>query len=303
LRFSNSSQALEWLNHEGESALPDQNTAQFITVGSRLIHLQEFGSGPPVLMLHGGGPGANGLSNYSRNVEALSAKYRLLVPDMPGYGASTKGLDQSDVFGDLAQTMRGLLDALNIPRAHIIGNSLGGACALRMALDTPDRVGRLVLMGPGGIGTTRGLPTDGLKQLIGYYKDSGPSREKLRKFILDYLVFDGSRVPDELIEARYQASIDPEVVASPPLQGPKSLDVAIKMDFTRDKRLKSLAHPTLVLWGREDRVNKPAGGHTLAKALKNCDLYEFAKTGHWVQWERASEFNSVVSAFLDQGAV
>lgn len=277
-----------------------ESTGRDVTVGGRSIRVHEFGAGPALLMLHGGGAGANGLSNYGKNIDALATRFRVIVADMPGYGASTKGLDQADVFGDLAQTMIGLLDALGIERAHVIGNSLGGACALRMALDAPDRVGRLVLMGPGGIGTTRGLPTEGIRKLIGYYKGDGPSLEKLQDFIRNYLVFDGSQVPDELIEARYQASIDPEVVASPPLQGPPSLDAALKMDFTRDKRLKSLPHQTLVLWGREDKVNKPAGGRTLAKTLRNCDLYEFANTGHWVQWERANEFNAVTLSFLSQ---
>ncbi len=280
--------------------MSQQPTQRAIMVGERSIHLQEFGSGPAVLMLHGGGPGANGLSNYSRNIEALATHFRVIVPDMPGYGSSTKGLDQADIFGDLATTMVGLLDALGIDKAHVIGNSLGGACALRMALDTPDRVGRMVLMGPGGIGTTRGLPTEGIQRLVGYYKGEGPSREKLAEFIREYLVFDGTLVSDDLIDLRYQSSIDPDVVASPPLQGPKSLEVAVRMDFTRDRRLKKLAHPTLVLWGREDRVNKPAGARMLAKALRNCDVYEFANTGHWVQWERASVFNAVTAAFLAQ---
>lgn len=274
-----------------------------IAVGARSIRVHEFGKGPALLMLHGGGAGANGLSNYSRNIDALAKRFRVIVADMPGYGASTKGLDQSDVFGDLARTMLGFLDALSITKAHVIGNSLGGACALRMALDAPERVGRLILMGPGGIGTTRGLPTEGIKKLIGYYKGDGPSREKLAEFIRNYLVFDGSQVPDDLIEARYQASIDPEVVASPPLQGPSSLDAAFRMDFTRDKRLKALPHHTLVLWGREDKVNKPSGGRTLAKTLRNCDLYEFANTGHWVQWERADEFNAVTLSFLSQAEI
>jgi 4,5:9,10-diseco-3-hydroxy-5,9,17-trioxoandrosta-1(10),2-diene-4-oate hydrolase len=274
-----------------------------VAIGGRSVHVNEFGSGPALLMLHGGGAGANGLSNYGRNIDALSAHFRVIVADMPGYGASTKGLDQSDVFGDLARTMIGLLDALGIDRAHVIGNSLGGACALRMALDAPERIGRLVLMGPGGIGTTRGVPTEGIRKLIGYYKGDGPSLEKLQDFIRNYLVFDGSLVPDDLIEARYRASIDPEVLASPPLQGPSSLDAAFKMDFTRDRRLRSLLHPTLVLWGREDKVNKPSGGRTLAKTLRNCDLYEFANTGHWVQWERADEFNAVTLSFLLQARV
>ena len=115
-----------------------------VQVGSRSIFLSEAGSGPVVLMLHGGGPGASGLSNYSQNVEALAKHFRVIVPDMPGYGQTTKGLDNKDPFGDLAKNMLGMMDALNIQRAHLVGNSLGGACSIRMAMDQPERVGRPV---------------------------------------------------------------------------------------------------------------------------------------------------------------
>ena len=117
---------------------------------------------------------------------------------MPGYGRSTKDVDQADPFGYLADTIRGLLDELGFATAHLVGNSYGGAAALRLALDTPHRVGKLVLMGPGGIGTTRGLPTAGLKSLLSYYGGDGPSRDKLATFIRTYLVYDGAAVPDEL---------------------------------------------------------------------------------------------------------
>lgn len=279
------------------NAIPGM-TSRIITAGKRQILISELGEGYPVLMLHGGGAGASGLSNYSRNVESLARHFRVVVADMPGYGQSTKGVDRSDPFGDLAQSMLGLLDALKIKSAHVIGNSLGGACALRMALEAPDRVSALVLMGPGGVGTTRGLPTPGLKQLLNYYKGSGPSREKITRFIRDYLVYDDSQVSDAMIEERYLASIDPQVVAAPPLRGPNSLKAALRMDFTRDPRLSSCQVPALVLWGTADKVNRPSGGPTLQRLMPNCDLYLFCKTGHWVQWERAEEFNAVVSNYL-----
>lgn len=271
-----------------------------INVGKWKIHYSETGKGFPVIMLHGGGPGANGMSNYSRNVAALATRFRVLVPDMPGYGQSTKGIKRSDPFGDLAEGILGLMNSLNIKKAHLVGNSLGGACALRIALDHPERVSSLVLMGPGGIGTTRGLPTKGLNKLLNYYTGSGPSLEKLADFIRSDLVYDGSQVPDALIRDRYEASIDPLVVAQPPLRRPSSLMGAIRMDFTRDRRLKKCKAPTLVLWGKEDKVNRPSGGRRLQSTMANCDLYEFSKTGHWVQWERADEFNAVTTAFLQE---
>jgi pimeloyl-ACP methyl ester carboxylesterase len=216
-----------------------------VRVNGKDIFVAEKGKGPAVVMLHGGGPGASGVSNYARNIDALSGRYRVIVPDMPGYGRSSKHVDHSDPFGYLADTIRGLLDELGLLSAHLVGNSYGGAAALRLALDTPQRVGKLVLMGPGGIGTTRGLPTEGLKSLLSYYGGDGPSREKLAAFIRTYLVYDGAAVPDELIELRYQASLDPEVVVDPPLQRPSGLRTLWRMDLTRDKRLATLLNPSL----------------------------------------------------------
>ena len=271
-----------------------------ISLRNRVIHLTEIGEGPPVLLLHGGGPGASGMSNYTRNLEPLARHFRLLVPDMPGYGRSTKGLDRADPFGDLAAAMLELMDVLAIARVHVIGNSLGGACALRMALEQPARVGRLVLMGPGGVNTTRSLPTAGLRHLLDYYSGSGPSLARLQQFIREDLVFDGAQVPEALIQARYEASIDPEVVAAPPLVRPRGLPTFRLVDFTRDPRLAQCRTPTLVLWGTHDKVNRPSGGRALQRRMPHCDLYLFSRTGHWVQWERAAEFNAVCTAFLQQ---
>jgi 4,5:9,10-diseco-3-hydroxy-5,9,17-trioxoandrosta-1(10),2-diene-4-oate hydrolase len=273
---------------------------QTIRAGNREIFVSEAGAGPVVLMLHGGGPGASGMSNYVRNIGALAKRFRVLIPDMPGYGRSTKGLDRKDPFGDLANSMFGLLDAMGVKTCHVVGNSLGGACALRMALDRPDRIKRLVLMGPGGVDTTRGLPTAGLKRLFNYYKGEGPTIEKLATFIKGDLVYDASAITDELIEERFKSSIDPAVVASPPLLGPKGIPNFRAIDFTRDPRLAKSETPTLVLWGVEDRVNRPSGGLSLLKRMRRCDLYLFSRTGHWVQWERAEEFNAVTAAFLSQ---
>ena len=273
-------------------------TERTVGVNGKEIFLAEKGTGAPVVLLHGGGPGASGVSNYSRNIDTLSEQFRVIVPDMPGYGRSAKGVDGSDPFGYLADHIRGMLDQLGIDRAHLVGNSYGGACALRLALDTPHRVDRLVLMGPGGVGTTRGLPTDGLKSLLAYYGGDGPSIDKLRTFIRTYLVYDGDAVPESLIETRYQASIDPEVVANPPLQRPAGLRTLWRMDFTRDRRLSELSTPTLVIWGRDDKVNKPSGARMLGDRMPNADVLVTANTGHWVQWERAELFNAVTAAFL-----
>lgn len=273
-------------------------TERIVTVAGKPLFVAEAGTGPAMVLLHGGGPGASGVSNYSRNIDALARTHRVIVPDMPGYGRSAKHFDHADPFGFLADTIRGLLDEMSIETAHLVGNSLGGAAALRLAVDSPRRVGKLVLMGPGGIGTTRGLPTAGLKSLLSYYSGAGPSRDKLATFIRTYLVYDGAAVPDELIDLRYQASLDPEVVADPPLRRPSGLRTLWRMDLTRDKRLRQLGTPTLILWGRDDKVNRPSGGPQLLDVLPNAELVMTSHTGHWMQWERAELFNQLVADFL-----
>lgn len=281
-------------------------TEHTVTVAGKPIFFAEAGAGPAVVLLHGGGPGASGVSNYARNIDALAQHFRVIVPDMPGYGRSVKEVDQRDPFGCLADMIRGLLDELGLDTAHLVGNSYGGACALRLALDTPARVGKLVLMGPGGIGTTRGAPTAGLKTLLAYYGGDGPSRDKLANFIRTYLVYDGAAVPDDLIDLRYAASIDPEVVANPPLRrpsGPTALRTLWRMDLTRDSRLADLQTPALVLWGRDDKVNKPAGGPMLLNLMPNAELVMTSRTGHWMQWERAELFNRLVTEFLGEPPV
>ncbi len=280
----------------------EPQSGRTVRVGEQDIFVVELGEGPPLVMLHGGGPGASGMPNFARNASVLSRSFRLIVPDMPGYGRSTKGVDRKDPFGDLASSMLCLLDALKVGKAHVLGNSLGGSCALRLALEAPERVDRLVLLGPGGIDTNRRPPTEGLRHLLDYYSGEGPTREKCERFLRQDLVFDGAALPDAVIDARYAASLDPEVVANPPLVRPKNLPDPRVLDLTLDPRLSGVEAPTLVLWGVEDRVNPASGGRLLQEKMPNCDLYLFSRTGQWVQWERAAEFNAATIAHLSHSS-
>ena len=151
------------------------------------IHYRAHGSGPDVVLLHGGGPGATGASNYSKNIDALSAHFRCWVIDFPGWGLSSKNLSAfggPGPFQSGGRAVRAFMDALHIERAHLVGNSFGGSAALCLAMDEPQRVARLVLMGPGG-GVVAGAtgPTEGIRQLLTYYLGDGPSLDKLKAFI------------------------------------------------------------------------------------------------------------------------
>jgi len=269
--------------------------SRVIEVAGADIHYLEMGAGQPLLLLHGGGPGATGWSNYSRNVQALSGGYRLVIPDLPGYGGSSKEAITGPRYAHYANAMLGLLDHLGIQKAHVVGNSLGGGTAIKMALEAPDRLDRLVLMGPAGlVSAYQTLPTEGARMIFEYYSGTGPSREKLLAF-LQLMIHDPSKLTPELLEERYEASVAPPLLANPPLGRGRP---PILEDLWRDPRLTSLPHETLVLWGRNDRVNPLITADILLNQIPNAMMVSFNKCGHWVQWERAEVFNSLVLSFL-----
>lgn len=263
------------------------------------IHYQVTGTGPDMVMLHGGGPGATGASNYSKNVEALSRDYRCWVIDFPGWGQSSKNLNAFGAEGPFQNGGRAVLafmDALGIGQAHLVGNSFGGSSALCLAMDHPERVSKLVLMGPGG-GVVAGAkgPTDGIKQLLTYYLGEGPSVEKLQAFIKN-LVFDQSLITPALLQQRFDASNDPAIRANPPLVPPPG-GPGKETFISLDPRLASLQLRTLFVWGLQDMVN-PVGGLEPFKAMPKADHLLLANCGHWAQWEHADRFNDAVLSFL-----
>ncbi|MCZ4342869.1 alpha/beta fold hydrolase [Sphingomonadaceae bacterium G21617-S1] len=266
-----------------------------VTVHGTPLSYHELGQGDPLVLIHGGGPGASGISNYRRNVEALAAGRRVIVVDLPGYGNSPSRPIGDGLYDTFAEAMLGLLDALQIERASFVGNSLGGGTTLSLALTAPDRVDKMVLMGPGGGLPLGPFPTEGLLRMLTFYDGDGPSREKLER-VLDLLVFDRSLITPDLVDERYAACIRPDVLANPPLKGRG----ANPLDDLWRRPLYSLTHPTLILWGREDRVLPWDAGIALMKSLPNSELHIFPQTGHWVQWERHDQFNQMVANFLDR---
>lgn len=273
--------------------LTADGTSKYVQAGENRLHYHEAGEGPALLMIHGGGPGAGGWSNYRRNVDAFAQHFRVIIPDLPGFNKSDKRVIEGSLYGYLAESMRHLLDALNIEKAHIVGNSLGGATALKLAIDTPERAGRLILMGPGGglqLFTPR--PSEGVKHLFTYYEGEGPTREKLTGF-LGCMVHDRSMITEELFEERLAASLQPGLKESWPFnpKRPPILD-ELWRDYNR------IQSPTLIVWGRDDRTLTIDNAWAMVNQIPDVRLHVFGKTGHWAQWERAEEFNRLVLGFL-----
>ncbi|MFC7502495.1 alpha/beta fold hydrolase, partial [Nocardioides sp. GCM10030258] len=166
------------------------------------------GGGLPFVLLHGGGPGASAWSNFGSALPRFAEKFRTLLVDQPGFGSSDKPEVTANYFRHSASYLLKLLDELQIEKIHLLGNSLGGGTAMRFALENPDRVGRLVLMGPGGLSVNlfHADPTEGVQRLMDF--SMNPSREALRAFI-STMVVNQALVTDELVEERFADATAP----------------------------------------------------------------------------------------------
>jgi 2-hydroxy-6-oxonona-2,4-dienedioate hydrolase/4,5:9,10-diseco-3-hydroxy-5,9,17-trioxoandrosta-1(10),2-diene-4-oate hydrolase len=271
-----------------------QMNSQLVPVNGKQLHYSELGQGKPLILLHGGGPGAYGVSNYRRNIEFLARTNRVIVVDMPGYGKSDPIPAPGGMFDALAEQLLGWMKAIGLDKASIVGNSLGGGTALRMALSDPARVDRLVLMGPGGgLPVLSPFPTEGLLRMLTFYDGDGPSPEKLKR-VIELLVFDPSSISAELLDERYKTATLPQTLANPPLRGRG----ANPADDLWKLALGTLQQPTLIVWGREDRVLPLDAAFVFLKTIPNAQLHVFPKCGHWAQWEKADEFNALVADFI-----
>ena len=259
------------------------------------VGYQEAGEGPAVILIHGGGPGAYGYSNYRKNLYPLVERgNRVIVIDLPGYGQSDYRDSVDGLFNPMAEATLELMDHLGLAKASIVGNSLGGGTAIRLALTHPDRVDKLILMGPGGsLPSTSTFPSEGLLRMLTFYDGDGPTLEKLNK-VIDLLVFDRSTITPELVEERFKTATLPQTMANPPLKGQGHNP---KNDLWRED-IDKLTHKTLLIWGREDRVLPLDMAFILLKRIPNADFHIFSNCGHWAQWERADEFNELVANFL-----
>ncbi len=261
------------------------------------IHFNDTGEGRPVVMLHGSGPGASGWSNYSRNVDAFVASgHRVILIDLPGWGRSdTLVVKAGNRIPINVDAVLGVLDTLNIERVHILGNSMGGATALKFAAQHPKRCEKLVVMG-GGVGGQSlfmPMPSEGIKAMLAAYKQ--PTLESLKR-MMNVFVFDPKQITDELVESRFQAMQEQSThiesfVASMEVN-PKHL----MAEFA--DQLSSIKAKTLVVWGRDDRCVPLDAGLRLTWALPEAQFHVFSRCGHWAQWEHADDFNRLSTGFL-----
>ncbi|MBU2074003.1 MAG: alpha/beta fold hydrolase [Actinobacteria bacterium] len=251
----------------------------------------------PLVMLHGGGPGASSWSNFGPALPGFAEEFRTILVDQPGFGASDKPPVVGNYYRFASDAVVALLDELGIERVHLLGNSLGGGTAMRLALSHPDRVGRLIMMGPGGLSLNlfHADPTEGVQRLMDF--GANPSRETLRAFI-STMVVDQSLVTDELVEARFADATAPGAQDAMRSMGMSFWNPETAEDGMLWREAHRLRKHTLLTWGREDRVNPLDGAMAALKLIPKAQLHVFPNCGHWAQIEAAEEFREVATAFL-----
>jgi 4,5:9,10-diseco-3-hydroxy-5,9,17-trioxoandrosta-1(10),2-diene-4-oate hydrolase len=259
----------------------------------------DLGGGLPLVMLHGGGPGASAWSNFGSALPRFAADFRTLLVDQPGFGGSDKPPVVGNYYRHSADYVVKLLDELHLDRVHLLGNSLGGGTAMRLALSHPDRVGRLVLMGPGGLSLNlfHADPTEGVQRLMDF--GANPSRETLRAFV-STMVVNQTLVTDELVEERYADATAPGAQEAMRSMGMSFWNPETAEDGMLWREAHRLRKHTLLTWGREDRVNPLDGAMVALKLIPKAQLHVFPNCGHWAQIEAAEQFHAVTTTFLSE---
>jgi 4,5:9,10-diseco-3-hydroxy-5,9,17-trioxoandrosta-1(10),2-diene-4-oate hydrolase len=252
------------------------------------MHRSEIGTGAPIVFIHGSGPGASGSSNFRPNLGAFAAAgYRVIAPDLIGYGGSSKPSDVEYTLDFFVDTLVEELDRLEIERCTLVGNSLGGAIAIRIALDRPALVDKLIMMAPGGIETRETyFAMPGIQRMVGGFTSEGFDEARMRAIVTN-LVYDPACVTDSLVAERFAvAKTQPKEVLS-------TMRVP---DLS--PRLGELTQPILGFWGLDDGFCPASGAAKFLTACQDVRFVTFNRCGHWVMVERAEEFNRYALGFL-----
>ncbi len=279
-----------------------ESTRATAEVGGHTIAYHEAGEGEPLLLLHGSGPGVSAWANFRDNLPVFAGGFRTIMPDLPGFGGTDLPVFDEMYFVAAARLIAGLMDRLGIESAAFIGNSMGGAVAAELAALLPGRVRRLITMGSGGlsVATFAPEPSEGFARLFEFLGD--PSRDRLIAW-LKAMLFDHGFITDELIDERLAAATAEGALDRARRIFGSLLDPKLRATYTPLwTRAATFTTPTLMLWGRDDRMLPYDGAHVGNRMVPDIELHTFARCGHWIQVERKNEFERVATEFLTRDA-
>lgn len=261
-----------------------------IDVNGIRTNLHDIGSGQPVMLIHGSGPGVTAWANWRLVMPELSKHYRVLAPDMLGFGFTERPTNTQCNVDRWVNHAIGILDALDIEQCDLVGNSFGGGIALALAIRHPKRVRRLILMGSVGVPF---ILTPGLDAVWGY----SPSLTTM-KGLLDIFAYDRNLVTDELAELRYEASIRPGFHEAFSSMFPAPRQRWVDALASKEADIRAIQHETLIMHGREDLIIPLHTSQKLFEWIPKSQLHLFGQCGHWTQIEHAARFSTLVSDFL-----
>jgi 4,5:9,10-diseco-3-hydroxy-5,9,17-trioxoandrosta-1(10),2-diene-4-oate hydrolase len=276
--------------------LTDPPPSRTARVDGCRINYHDMGSGPAMLLVHGAGPGVSGWASFHRNIPALAAAHRVIVPDLPGFGDSDQPGELAEPSRTFAELLRGLLDSLEVHQVRAVGHSLGGSVVLRLALDHPGLVEMLALVASLGFERPHlaPLPTEGSRILDRYFAD--PSEQRLRA-VLETMVYDPAAVPDELVRHRFKSADLPVRRQSARRLHRALSDPRVRQTIDMSSRLDDVAVPTLLVWGRDDRVVPFECALGLLARIPDAELHAYSRCGHAPQLERWAEVNTLLLGF------
>jgi len=260
-------------------AIPTRST--FVDIDGKKTQLTVGGSGPPLLYLHSAG----GETEWTTFHERLAERFTVYLPAHPGF-AESEGLKQIDDIHDLAWHYVDLLDTLELQKVPIVGFSLGGWLAVELAILRPDRVEKLFIVNAAGLHVD-GAPMgelfvndlDQLRELV-FYDPQSPAVQLAMPISLD-----DDRIP-HWIRARKATE---RICKDPYLHNPRL-----------PAQLRRVECPTMVLWGREDRLIPLAHGEFFAQHIPGAAIKVFDECGHMLPFEKPDEFAAEVGDFLER---
>ena len=267
---------------------PPQNREFCEVLGLRTYYIKA-GDGHPVVLCHGGSPGTCSSVNWQRNLEPLAiAGFTVFAFDQPGFGLTDNPTDYSLEFR--FTHARAFVDAMKLERYHVIGNSMGAYLAARLALEDP-RAQKLVLvssntLAPKGSPESQAKSRKHAEELRAYT----PSYENMLKMTRGTL-YHQELVTEALVRERYEMSTGKNYEAQMArAEAPKSKSL--------DDELETIKVKTLILWGRNDHGTSLEQALLLFQKIPQSELHIFDQCAHWVQWDHAERFNSLVTEFL-----
>ncbi len=262
-------------------------------------HYSEAGdTGPAVVLCHGGGPGSSGHAGWRLMLPALGDHFRCYAPDQLGYGQTDARPHAWPVNGhqSLVDHVADFIDALCLDEVMMIGNSQGAYVAVKYALDHPERVKKIFLIGSATISGAMGLPmpqTEGLRALAAY-----DGTAKSMRHFLETIIIDKSTITDALINDRVAAANRPGVAEATKAfdEGRKryATDPNWRQRFDLGGRLPKLAIPTKFIWGKLDTFAPPSLGEQLAKLIPNIGMEFVDGAGHQCQTDKPDVVNKLV---------